>query len=559
MTAASPEDRSASVDNDRSVPPERTRSAQVLSWLFLIVLAGGVVGFAVVTFGGASIDAAEPGFLQETQWDLPDDVALPVLNDATEHWGLGDRLPSTSIDPMAGGLAVGDLDGDGDLDLVVAHGTVDIYLRDEHRFAPALSISDGAMAVTIFDVDDDNWPDLLIARSRDTDLVIWGGPWSSNRVEPTDITPLEGSAPSAALLAADLSGDGQVDIVRLGRGTERGAPDIIWIADPTRPRTFRSEPLGTDSRLSLAGELADIDHDGLVDLWVTRDIGWDTGADSLYSRLGNPTGPWVDIAETFGSDLQVDAMGVTLADLNDDRVLDAYISDLGDNEVLYGHHHQFAPANNTGAARIRPPGATDDIISSSWASGATDINLDGRLDLVVVNGGFASGGMRNKIPDTEIAVEDPPAVLLGIGGGRFVDVWTELGLQASGSARGLTIADLDDDGDDDFVFIEADGTLRAIQNNTTGNTVTVTADQNCDPTGAIVSAKTDDSVYTTLLRPHTFGGNHASAVTIGLLRDQPAEIIVIWVNGTTTTLDAPGIGPRRTLSAGCGQQDSGNE
>jgi hypothetical protein len=97
----------------------------------------------------------------------------------------------------------------------------------------------------------------------------------------------------------------------------------------------------------------------------------------------------------------------------------------------------FRSTPGSGAARIRPSGAPQSTVSSSWASGVTDINLDGIADLVVVNGGFPDGGVRNKIPGTDVAVTEPPAIFVGIGEGRFVDAWPSLDLDLSITARGL--------------------------------------------------------------------------------------------------------------------------
>jgi hypothetical protein len=45
-------------------------------------------------------------------------------------------------------------------------------------------------------------------------------------------------------------------------------------------------------------------------------------------------GAWVDIAADLHADLAIDGMGLTVADLSVDGVLDGYVSDLGDNEIL---------------------------------------------------------------------------------------------------------------------------------------------------------------------------------------------------------------------------------
>ncbi len=513
-------------------------------------MGSSVFGIAALLFGFGSVSSPALGRRDETAFELPDDVRLPTLVDSAGAWGLDGRPGIDDVDAMAGGLAVGDLDNDGDLDLVVTHGNVEVYLWDGTRFGQPHTITDAAISSTVADVDLDGWLDLLVAGQGPTDLVVWGGPWIIDAMPPQDVTRLAGAAPTSLLLAGELSGDGHIDVVRLGRGPERGVRDILWQANSDDPREFREVDLGDDERASLAGELVDVDDDGLLDIWVTRDVGWDIGGDSVYSRQGSADGPWTDIASELGAELEVDGMGVTIADLNDDGMLDAYVSDLGDNEVLVRRDRQFEPVVDTGAARIRPPGAASTTISSSWASGATDANLDGRLDLVVVNGGFAEGGMRNKIPGTEIAVADPPAILLGIGDGRFVDVWPQMDLSIDTSNRGLTIADIDGDGDDDYLVLSDDGAVHAFENATRGRTVTVFAAAGCDGTGAKVTIEAGGRIYTTLMRPHSYGGNHSPAVVTGIDYTS-AAIRVEWTNGTVTTLDVePGL-QRSTASAQC--------
>ena len=56
--------------------------------------------------------------------------------------------------------------------------------------------------------------------------------------------------------------------------------------------------------------------------------------------------------------------------------------------------------------------------------------------MVVANGGFPLGKLINKIPGTEVAVSDLPAIMLGLGDGRFVGVWVEMGLDWTGREPG---------------------------------------------------------------------------------------------------------------------------
>jgi hypothetical protein len=505
-----------------------------LAWLAVAALGvGAATAWLVVRPDRQDEIDADAGQLTEITYRRPDDVPRLDLADSTSRWNLSRSVEiGASIGPSQGGLAMSDLDVDGDLDLVVAHGSLEVRVWDGAAFGdPVLLPIDDAVAVDVADVDGDSWPDLLVARSGPADAIIWGGDWAVNAAHP-EMTELEGSQPSAGLQAAELSGDGRTDIIRLGRGAAHGEPDVLWIADDAIARSFSRTNLSSDRRLSLSAEIFDADMDGLNDVWVTRDVGWAEGPDSVYSRRGDPKGEFIDVAESLGADLAIDGMGITVADLDGDALLDAYLSDLGDNEVLIRSGDGYIATTDTGAARIRAPGASEKFVSSSWASGAADFNLDGRLDLVVVNGGFASGRMRNKVGGTDVSVTDPPSILLGLGNGRFADGWAELEFDWNTSGRGLTIADIDADGDDDLVILSEDGTLRAFENQSTAPSVSVSVSGPCDLTGATVTVINNDRVFHSLLKRHTYNGAHASELSVGVTGLQvDLEVSVRWPDG----------------------------
>lgn len=484
-----------------------------MAWSILALMAISVVGLIV----GALVTGSEPGpligNLSEPAVALPDDVPRPVLVDATAEFGLNEPVGPNFANPMAGGAAAADFDGDGRIDLAVAHGDLTVMRSVpgglDSRFQ--LPIHD-ALSVTAADVDLDGYPDLLVARSGRHDTIVWGGQWLNQRTEP-ESTELTGAGPSSQLLAADLDGDNDIDIVRLGGS--RGPSDVLWLAANVDPRSFVRVGLSGGDRLSLTGEIADVDGDGLVDIWIGRDVGWDIGPDAVFSRRGVPSGDWFDVASEIGADLRIDSMGITLADLDGSGSLDAYVSDIGDNEVLIAGADGFSAAGSIGAARIRPLGAPASVVSGSWASGATDLNLDGVLDLVVVNGGFPDGGERNKIPATSIAVDDPPAILLGRGDGGFTDVWGDLSLSWEGAGRGLTLVDIDGDGDDDIVTVDVVGAVKVFRNDSVGDSVSVSLASPCDSAGVTVTVGGINNSFTRLLTPHSFGGSHAPVAIVG--------------------------------------------
>ncbi len=480
----------------------------------LVALALGATGLvAMLGTSRQRIDAAT-GAVSEPLYSRPDDVPPAEFTLITQPWGLADiRLGGAS--PLSGGATLADLDGDQDLDLIAANGRAVALLWVGDHFAPPidLEISD-AMGVAVGDIDDDGWPDISIARGGENDRIVWGGPWVVDADHPMESTDLAGGNPSAMLLPANLVDDGAPELIRLGRGGESGSADLIWVSDQVDRRTFSSISLPNSDRLSLSGTVSDVDQDGLLDIWVTRDVGWDTGGDSIYSRRGDPTGPWFDIADELGAALEIDGMGVTLADLNGDATLDAYVSDIGENDILSRSPTGFAPLSETGAGRIRPPSRPSDIISSSWASGAADLNLDGRLDLIVVGGGFPDTAIRNKVAGTEVIEAEPPAVFLGIGDGRFTDAWPETGIELEVVGRSLTLGDIDDDGDTDAIIVTLDGTIAALRNDSDRSSIVMSIDEDCGE-GVEVTLSGPRRSFTVLVPQFTYGGAHAREVIVG--------------------------------------------
>jgi len=485
-----------------------------VAWSVLTLMVISVVVLVVGALVTDDTPGPPIGRLSEPASVLPSNVPMVNFVDSTSELGLTTPVGPGFSNPMAGGVAAVDLDSDGRVDLVVAHGDLVVFRATSTGFAERrqLPISD-AVSVTAADVDLDGHADLLVARNGAHDTIIWGGAWLADGSDPLT-TDLVGGRPSNQLLAGDVAGDGAVDIVRLG--SSRGPSDVLWSATVDGPREFERNQLPGGDRISLTGELADVDGDGLLDIWIGRDVGWDIGPDSILSRLGDPSGPWVDIAPDMGASLRIDSMGITLADLDGKGGLDAYVSDLGDNEVLLSIDGRFEPAGSIGVARIRPPGSAESVVSSSWASGAADFNLDGVLDLAVVNGGFPDGGVRNKIPGTSVAVVDPPAILLGVGDGTYVDVWPNLGLVWSTADRGMAIADIDSDGDDDMVMVGVDGTITVLRNESALPSVQVSIETGCDTAGLVFTALSDSGRFGRLLAPHSYAGSHSAVVSLGV-------------------------------------------
>ena len=400
------------------------------------------------------------------------------------------------------------------------------------------------MSALIIDLDEDGFGDIVIGSEDGAPIVIWGRTWlRSGELAQAETTKLPGSSMTTGILAGNLDADRTVDLVVLGYGTRSGSSDTILYNQGDR--SFQAAQLPESGGKSLAGQIADIDGDGLVDIWITRDLGWKDGPDSLYSR--DAAGQWIDIARDVGIAMEVDGMGVTVADLTGDGTLDGYVSDLGGNEFLERVGSGFVSDVESGALRIRPPGSDDGIVSSSWGSGAADVNLDGIIDLVVVNGGMPFSRVENKISGTQIEVDDPPAILIGLGDGTYANAWPSDAMDWVGAGRGLALGDIDNDGDTDMVITRLDDSPVLLLNDSAARSVKVRAAVGCPPYGAVVSVATTRGTFTQLLGSFSFAGGHAPGVIVGQAVPS-SQITVAWPGAAVAHALVPsGDRPRVTV------------
>ncbi len=488
------------------VHPGFGHGVRAFAWLTLLIIVGAMVGILVAFFVDPDDPRGEPGDLEEEAVPPPPGLEIPRLTDATAEWGL-DGWRTQGADPLRGGATLHDLDGDGDLDLAVAGGGLAVHEWRGAAFARhEVGGSGDAIAVRAGDVDGDGAVDLLVGRS-DGAAVHWGTGTVDGWTETTDL-PVDGLV--TGVIPLDLDGAGRIQLLVLGYGGDDATADLLF---PVESRTLGTPVELPDSRRkSMVAEIGDVDGDGLADIWVGRDVGWATGGDSVYSRQGRPDGPWVDVAAELGAALEIDAMGLTLADLSGDGQLDAYLSDLGDNEYLVRGAAGFERTTGIGAARIRSADADDNEISSSWGSGAVDLNQDGRLDLVVVNGGFAEISVPNKVVNTFILEDDPPAILLATGEGTFTDAWPLLDLEWTGRSRGLALGDVDDDGDTDLIVVDHGGGLHALRNEREASSSRHRAPPTCLPSGAQARWEGPAGEWSVLVHQQSFLGAHAPEV-----------------------------------------------
>ena len=189
----------------------------------------------------------------------------------------------------------------------------------------------------------------------------------------------------------------------------------------------------------------DFDDDGWVDLYVAND----SNPSALYRN--NRDGTFTDIAVAAGCAYSQDGkpqagMGVAVGDYNRNGLMDIFKTNFaGDTSTLYANTGKGLCDDRTFASGI---GRNTRWLG--WGVGFLDLDLDGWLDLFLVNGHVYP---EVEVLKTEAGYRQRKVVYRNRADGRFEDVTERLGepVTIPRAGRGAAFADFDNDGDVDVI------------------------------------------------------------------------------------------------------------
>jgi hypothetical protein len=417
--------------------------------------------------------------------------------------GMSGHLYMTEI--LAPGVALFDMDNDGDLDVYVPQGFMlggaattsrgHLYRNDLAPGKPLhfTDVTDASgivttgygMGVATGDFDNDGLVDLYLTSFGTSQLFHNNGDGTFTDVTKSSGTGITGWTVPATFF--DYDRDGWLDLYvgsylqyTLDANTKCFSPS--GALDYCTPNTYKPLPgrlfhnngdgtftdvtaksrIATEFGPALGVTAADFNGDGWIDLYVANDSQpnqlWINQHDGTFKNSALVAG----VALTAEGKAEA-SMGVDAGDFDNDGDEDIFITEqTGEGHNLYVNDGHGAFEDQSARSGL----ASASLAFTGFGTAWFDFDNDGWLDLLTVNGAVQAIEALAQGHDP-FPLHQRKQLFRNLGNGRFEDVSAKAGkvFELSEVGRGAAFGDIDNDGDTDVVVANNNGPMRLLINN----------------------------------------------------------------------------------------------
>ena len=394
-----------------------------------------------------------------------------------------------------------DIDGDGDLDLVIGSAIGDkVYIlrRDGSQYFD-MSVQSGVtisatntISISFADYDNDDDLDMFTAHWGNSFDIDSESLWQNN-------------------------GDGTYNNASIQSGI---ASQLLQNRGTQTMKDFSFTPI-----------FSDIDKDGDQDLLITADL-----QSSQVFRNNN------DSSFTLITDREVitdqNGMGASVGDYDNDGDMDWFVTSIYEEgeETHTGNRLYQNQGDGTFIDVTSEAGISDG--GWGWGSCMDDFDNDGDIDIVHVNGFDAEFAVRFGFVHQQIRYFENQ------GDKTFIETASAAGLLDTGQGRGLICFDSDRDGDLDIMVGNNDvgQTSDVLYENllNTNHFLTIKLQDsglNSQGIGAWIEVTGDSTQVREIRKGNNYVSSNPAEAHFGLISTSPVSILVHWPDGTDSVLN----------------------